>query len=275
MMRMKRCPEQTDGVEGAYRYFAMAVAAEAGRYLRDNLNNRHQVRFKGVIDIVTEADQQAEDMIVGAIHRQYPHHDILAEESAAFTTGSPYRWIIDPLDGTTNYAHGYPVFCVSIALEWEGNCILGVVYNPMLEEMFVAEAGRGAYLNDRSLVVSKTGILSEGLLATGFPYDIRWSQENNMNFFQAMAVEVQAIRRAGSAALDLAYVAAGRFDGFWELKLHPWDTAAGCLLVREAGGTVTDLRGEAFLLTSPHVVASNGLIHDQILSVLQGVDKTS
>jgi len=134
MMRMKRCPEQTDGVEGAYRYFAMAVAAEAGRYLRDNLNNRHQVRFKGVIDIVTEADQQAEDMIVGAIHRQYPHHDILAEESAAFTTGSPYRWIIDPLDGTTNYAHGYPVFCVSIALEWEGNCILGVVYNPMLEK---------------------------------------------------------------------------------------------------------------------------------------------
>jgi myo-inositol-1(or 4)-monophosphatase len=256
-----------------YKMLAMSAAGNAGDYLKKHLNSSHNIRFKGEIDIVTEADRQAESMIIAAIHQQYPDHDILAEESAATHNGSLYRWIIDPLDGTTNYAHGYPVFCVSIALEWKGNCILGVVFNPMLEEMFVAEKGRGAFLNDKPIAVSETADLSRSLLATGFPYDIRLTKENNMDHFQSMAVKVQAIRRAGSAALDLAYVAAGRFDGFWELKLRPWDTAAGCLLVEEAGGVVTDMNGEAFRLTAPHVVASNGKIHGHILSVLRGANK--
>jgi myo-inositol-1(or 4)-monophosphatase len=258
-----------------YKHLAVSAARRAGDYLKKHLHSRHDVRFKGEIDIVTEADQQAERMIIAAIHEHYPEHDILAEESPATHTGSLYRWIIDPLDGTTNYAHGYPVFCVSIALEWEGTCILGVVFNPMLEEMFVAEKGGGAFLNDEPIAVSETTELFRSLLATGFPYDIRLTKENNMNHFEAMVVKVQAIRRAGSAALDLAYVAAGRFDGFWELKLKPWDTAAGCLLVAEAGGMVSDLHGEAFTLTAPYVVASNGKIHGQILSVLRGATAPS
>jgi len=256
-----------------YTKLAVVAAREAGGYLKDNLYRRHFVRFKGEIDIVTEADQQAESMIIAAIHNQYPDHDILAEESPATHAGSLYRWIIDPLDGTTNYAHGYPVFCVSIALEREGISILGVVFNPMLGEMFVAVKGQGAFLNDKPITVSETTELSRSLLATGFPYDIRFTKENNMDHFESMALKAQAIRRAGSAALDLAYVAAGRFDGFWELKLSPWDTAAGCLLVEEAGGTITDLHGEGFTLTAPHIVASNGRIHGQILSVLRGVNK--
>lgn len=256
-----------------YKKLAVSAARDAGGYLKGNLHSRHLVRFKGEIDIVTEADQQAESMIIAAIQKQYPDHDILAEESPATHNGSLYRWIIDPLDGTTNYAHGYPVFCVSIALECGGTCILGVVFNPMLGEMFVAEKGQGAFLNDKPIVVSETTELSRSLLATGFPYDIRLTEENNMNHFESMALRAQAIRRAGSAALDLAYVAAGRFDGFWELKLSPWDTAAGCLLVQEAGGAVTDLHGEAFTLTAPHIVASNGRIHGQILSVLRGANK--
>ena len=256
-----------------YKRLAVSAAREAGGYLKEHLYGRHLVRFKGEIDIVTEADHHAESMIIAAIHQQYPDHDILAEESPATHTGSLYRWIIDPLDGTTNYAHGYPVFCVSIALEREGICILGVVFNPMLEEMFVAEKGQGAFLNDKPVAVSETTEISRSLLATGFPYDIRLTKENNMDHFESMALKAQAIRRAGSAALDLAYVAAGRFDGFWELKLSPWDTAAGCLLVQEAGGVITDLYGEAFTLTAPHVIASNGNIHGQILSVLRGANK--
>jgi len=254
---------------GDHRALAVTAAAAAGRYLKENLYHRHQLRFKGEIDIVTEADQQAEKMIIGTINAHCPDHDILAEESPARRTGSPYRWIIDPLDGTTNYAHGFPFFCVSIALERGGECILGVVYNPMLEEMFVAVKGKGALLNGRPIKVSETAEMSHSLLATGFPYDIRCSKENNLNLFQALAVQVQAIRRAGAAALDLAYVAAGRFDGFWELKLHPWDTAAGCLLIQEAGGIVTDLQGGLFALQVPHVAASNGRIHAQLLAALK------
>ncbi len=261
--------ERNDFAAGDYRELAVAAANKAGKYLKRNLYRRHQLHFKGEIDIVTEADQHAEKMIVGTISTRYPEHDILAEESPARQTGSLYRWVIDPLDGTTNYAHGYPVFCVSIALARGKECILGVVYNPMLEEMFVAEKGQGAFLNGRRIAVSETAYLTGSLLATGFPYDIRFSNENNLDLFQALAVQAQAIRRAGAAALDLAYVAAGRFDGFWELKLHPWDTAAGCLLVQEAGGVVTDLQGEAYALGSPHVTASNGRIHAELLAAIK------
>lgn len=252
-----------------YREFTVAVAREAGTVLKKTLNKKHTVAYKGEINIVTEADRISEDLIIGRIYERFPLHDILAEESKETDSGSDFRWIIDPLDGTTNYAHGYPVFCVSIALEKEGEVCLGVIYNPMLREMFVAEKGKGAFLNGRRLYVSGTVELSKSLLATGFPYDIRESENNNIAYFNAMAVSAQAIRRAGSAALDLAYLAAGRFDGFWELKLMPWDMAAGCLLVEEAGGVATDIWGGDFRLLSPHILASNGKIHRQMMEVLK------
>jgi myo-inositol-1(or 4)-monophosphatase len=255
-----------------YLSFTTAIAREAGLLLKEKLNDLHTIEYKGEIDIVTEADRMSEALILAAIRRKYPVHDILSEESAATQNSSSFRWIVDPLDGTTNYAHGYPVFCVSIALEIEGEVCLGVVFNPMLDEMFCAERGSGAFLNGRRLAVSAAAILSHSLLATGFPYDIRESKDNNINYFVEMARKARAIRRAGSAALDLAYVAAGRFDGFWELKLRPWDTAAGCLLVREAGGLVTDLFGAPFELQSPHVLASNGVLHQDMMAVFRQAD---
>jgi myo-inositol-1(or 4)-monophosphatase len=249
--------------------FLTDVARRAGAWLKRRLDEEHTVDYKGVINLVTEADRQSEEMIVSAILGRYPDHDILAEEKDRTPKGSPYRWIIDPLDGTTNYAHGYPVFCVSIALEVDGVIRSGAVYNPMLEEMFYARRGGGAFLNGRPLCVSETADLARSLLATGFPYDIRENPDNNMGYFNVMARTAQAIRRAGSAALDLAYVAAGRFDGFWELRLAPWDTAAGWLLVEEAGGRVTDLKGDPFSLEAPHVVASNSRIHGAMIDTLR------
>jgi myo-inositol-1(or 4)-monophosphatase len=179
---------------------------------------------------------------------------------------------VDPLDGTTNYAHGFPYFCVSIALEKDGSVVLGVVYDPIRDDLFEASLEGGSYRNGKKLRISSVNDLSRGLLATGFPYDIRESPDNNLNFFNAMAKKAQAIRRAGAAALDLAYLAAGRFDGFWELKLKPWDTAAGCLLVEEAGGVVSDMKGAKWNLLSPGLVADNGLIHEQMLDVLHNAD---
>jgi len=251
---------------------AVEVAREAGRLLKNRFHESHQVKYKGEIDLVTEADGMAEELIVGRIASSWPSHDILAEENHGKTSGAAFRWIIDPLDGTTNYAHGYPVFCVSIALEQEGEVILGVIYNPMLEELFVAAKNGGAFLNGERLAVSPTDSLNRSLLATGFPYDIRENPENNISYFNALAVRVQAVRRAGSAALDLAYVAAGRFDGFWELRLKPWDTAAGTLLIREAGGTVTEIGDHPFHLLSPSVLATNGRIHGAMNTILGKTD---
>jgi len=253
----------------SWKSFAVDLARKSGALLKDKFSQTHQIHYKGEINIVTEADKMSENLIIGEINRSFPDHGILSEESPAITGTGKLRWIIDPLDGTTNYAHGYPVFCVSIALENEGDIILGVVYDPMREDMFVAVRGEGAYLNDRKLRVSSTDNITRSLLATGFPYDIRESRENNLDYFNAMAVNVQAIRRAGAAALDLAYLAAGRFDGFWELKLKPWDTAAGVLLVEEAGGIVSDIAGAKWHLQSPSILASNGLIHKQMIKVLR------
>jgi myo-inositol-1(or 4)-monophosphatase len=251
-----------------WKSFALDLARKSGALLKEMFSNKHQIHYKGDINIVTEADKMSENLIIQEIRRKFPEHGILSEESDAIAGDGKMRWIIDPLDGTTNYAHGYPVFCVSIALENEGEVVLGVVYDPMREEMFTAVRGEGAYLNDKKLAVSSVNNLSRSLLATGFPYDIRESKENNLDYFNAMAVNVQAIRRAGAAALDLAYLAAGRFDGFWELKLKPWDTAAGCLLVTEAGGVISDIAGNKWHLQSPNLLASNGLIHEQIKKVL-------
>jgi len=251
---------------------AVDAAREAGILLKSRFRQSHQVTYKGEIDLVTEADALSEELIVKRITSAWPDHDILAEERPGRATGAAFRWIIDPLDGTTNYAHGYPVFCVSIALEREGRVVLGVIYNPMLEELFVAREGGGAFRNGERIAVSKTGSLNRSLLATGFPYDIRENPVNNISYFNALAVRVQAIRRAGSAALDLAYVATGRFDGFWELRLRPWDTAAGALLVREAGGMVTEIGDRPFHLLSPSVVATNGRIHRTLNAVLGETD---
>ena len=251
-----------------FKSFAVDLARKSGALLKEKFSQTHKIQYKGDIDIVTEADKLSEDLLIETIKRNFPDHGILSEESPAITGAGKLRWIIDPLDGTTNYSHGYPVFCVSVALENEGTIVLGVIYDPMREDMFVAIRGEGAYLNDKKLKVSSVNNLSRSLLATGFPYDIRESKENNLDYFNAMAINVQAIRRAGAAALDLANLAAGRFDGFWELKLKPWDTAAGCLLVTEAGGVISDIAGGKWHLQSPSLLASNALIHEQMIKIL-------
>ncbi|MBN2397657.1 MAG: inositol monophosphatase [Deltaproteobacteria bacterium] len=252
--------------------FAVSIARMAGSLLMDRFTKRHRIDYKGEIDLVTEADRMSEGLLITEISRRFPDHDILSEETVEMARGSRYRWVIDPLDGTTNYAHGFPVFCVSIALEKEGQVITGVIYNPVSGELFVAGRGEGAFLDGSPISVSGTTKISESLLATGFPYDIRRDPNNNINYFSEIALKAQAIRRAGSAALDLAYTAAGRFDGFWELKLHPWDTAAGWLLVSEAGGVVTDVSGSGYRLDSPSILASNGKIHEDMIRILDGVD---
>lgn len=251
--------------------FTVSLARQAGALLIEKFNHSLEISFKGDINLVTEADKMSENLIISAIKQKFPDHGILSEESSEILSKSSIRWIIDPLDGTTNYAHGYPVFCVSIAVEKDGKIILGVIYDPTRRDTFVAMRGEGAYLNSKRLKVSQTSELTHSLLATGFPYDIRESKVNNLNYFNMMAKEAQAVRRAGSAALDIAYVAAGRFDGFWELKLQPWDVAAGSLIVEEAGGKIVNINGGAWNLSSAGIIISNGLIQEQMLAVFQKV----
>lgn len=248
--------------------FAVRVATDAGRLLRDRLGTSIDIAHKGSINLVTDVDLASETLIREAISTYYPRHEILAEEGGLAESNSEYRWIVDPLDGTTNYAHGYPNFCVSIALEHRGEVVLGVVYDPMREEMFTGERGAGATLNNRAIRVSKTDDLIQSMLSTGFPYDIKTSKLTNLDHWANFAMNAQALRRDGAAALDLCYIACGRFDGFWELNLSPWDTAAGALIVTEAGGRVTDFAGGAFSNYRPEVVASNGLIHDRMIEVI-------
>jgi myo-inositol-1(or 4)-monophosphatase len=249
------------------------VALEAGRLLLDRFHTDFTVSHKGTVNLVTEVDLAAEELIVSRIRKSFPSHSILAEENHHETHGEGIVWIIDPLDGTTNYAHGYPVFSVSIGLEIGGEVEWGAVFDPSRNELFSARRGGGAGCNGAGLGVSATAALGASLLATGFPYDIQTDSRNNLNNFCAFAVRTQGIRRGGSAAIDLCYVAAGRFDGFWELKLNPWDCAAGALIVKEAGGRVTNFSGRPASIYEREIVASNGLIHTEMLDVLTQTSK--
>jgi myo-inositol-1(or 4)-monophosphatase len=253
--------------------FAIQTARDAGAILTDRLGRALQVSNKGDIDLVTEADLASEKLIIERIKSHYPRHAILAEESGD-TEGveqvsgkNDWKWIIDPLDGTTNYAHGYPCFCVSIALERAGAIELAVIYDPTRDEMFAAERGQGAMLNERRMRVSTVDVLNNAMLCTGFPYNVR-ERPNFAREFANFTMEAQAVRRDGSAALDLAYIACGRFDGFWEDGLNAWDIAAGVLLIEEAGGRVTNFSGGTLDIYTPKVLASNGLVHNAMMKVL-------
>lgn len=248
---------------------AVGAARKAGALLSRRRGNLKEINYKGSVDLVTDVDRESQELIRGLIQRNFPGHDILGEEDLSREKGSEYRWLIDPLDGTTNYAHDFPVFCVSIALEYNGSLILGIVFDPTREELFTARRGMGAERNGQTITVSRERQLSKSLLATGFPYDIRESEINNLDHFARLAVRAQAVRRCGSAALDLCYTACGRFDGFWEMKLAPWDMAAGALMIEEAGGTITDFGGAPFSHRGREMLATNGLIHDQMVSVLK------
>lgn len=252
---------------------ACEIARSAGQTLTKHYLIRAKkhlkIEFKGdPTNLVTDVDRKVEKEIVRYIETNFPDHGILSEEGASCRPSSRYLWIIDPLDGTTNYAHGYPHFAISIGIERDGEIIIGVVYDPLRDELFFAMKGLGARLNGRRIHVSNEKDLDRSLLLTGFPYDIRVSQENNLNHWNAFALRCQAVRRDGSAALNLAYVAAGRADGFWEIKLKPWDTAAGHLLVLEAEGMVTDFMNNPVDIFGKEIVASNGKIHSQILKCI-------
>jgi myo-inositol-1(or 4)-monophosphatase len=254
------------------RRVAIDAARAAGHLLKSELPGSRRIAYKGSpTNLVTEMDARVEELIVGRLAAAFPDDGVLGEERGASTGRSGRRWIIDPLDGTTNYAHGFPAFGVSIGLQAAGRVELGVIYDPNLDEMFVAERGHGATVNDRSLMVSTTPTLDESLLATGFPYNIREAPDNNLKEYAAFSVRVRAVRRLGSAVLYLAWLASGRLDGYWELRLGPWDVAAGSLLVEEAGGRVTDLTGGTVDLDSPSLVATNGRIHSAVLEVLREV----
>ena len=247
---------------------ACEAARAAGTLLKESFGKAHRIEKKGEIDLVTEADLAAETTILEILGSHFPEDNILSEEAGDQDLASSRTWIVDPLDGTTNFAHGFPFFAVSIALETAGEIVLGVVYSPIMEEFFHARLGKGAYLNEKPIHVSSASELRESLVATGFPYDIRKRPTRIFDRFQRMVRGSQGIRRAGAAAIDLCYVAAGRLDGYWEENLKPWDTAAGLLMVKEAGGTLTNFEGEPFNPYMQSVVAGNPSIHGEIVRTL-------
>jgi myo-inositol-1(or 4)-monophosphatase len=241
-----------------------AIAREAGTIVMGHFRQRVKIEYKGDADLVTIADRQSEACIIEHIRAAFPKHDIVGEEGTRVETGSDYKWYVDPLDGTTNFAHGFPVFCVSLAVDYRGERVAGVVYDPTRDEVFSAELGGGARLNGEAAQVSSTPRLAESLVGTGFPSKKR-HQNPNIYFYHQLTLRTHGVRRAGSAALDLCNVAVGRFDGFWEFNLNPWDTAAGVLIVEEAGGKVTKFSGGKFELDSRETLATNGIIHEALL----------
>lgn len=247
-----------------------SIAREAGALLLNYFYQRVKIEYKGAADLVTVADRKSEALILERIRQQFPTHDVMGEEGTRIDTGSDYKWYVDPLDGTTNFAHGFPVFCVSLAVEYRRRRVAGAIYDPTRDEMFVAELGKGAQLNREPIHVAATTRLAECLVGTGFPSKKR-HKNPNIYFYHQLTLRTHGVRRAGSAALDLCNVACGRFDGFWEFNLNPWDTAAGVLMVEEAGGRVTDFSGGPFQLDSRETLASNGLVHDALIAEFQAV----
>ncbi|MBW1681982.1 MAG: inositol monophosphatase [Deltaproteobacteria bacterium] len=247
---------------------AHEAARAAGAFLADRFGGRNTIMKKGLIDLVTDADLGSEEMILEIISSSFPADTILSEEAGARDQASGRTWIVDPLDGTTNFAHGFPFFAVSIALEEKGDLVLGLVFDPIGEECFEAVKGQGALLNGRPVRVSETDRMTDALLGTGFPYDVHEKPHRVMERFTRMITRAQGVRRPGSAALDLCYVASGRFDGFWEEKLKPWDTAGGALIVKEAGGVVTDFHGNPYSPFGRSILAANRPIHAEMLRIL-------
>lgn len=244
-------------------------ARAAGAILRSGLNDEHQITNKGEIDLVTEMDHLSEDYLLGQVRAHFPEHAIVSEEAGSFAGTGTACWYIDPLDGTLNYAHGVPIFAVSIAYAEQGQIRLGVVYDPMQDECFSAERGRGAWLNGKPIHVGTQNDLGQAFLVTGFPYDVRQAAFNNIELFGRLMLRAQSVRRLGSAALDLGYIAAGRFDGYWEIRLKPWDLAAGALIVEEAGGLVTAFDGSPDYLQPPYgIIVSNPTLHPALLASL-------
>jgi len=251
---------------------AWDAASTAGALIRGHWQRPKEIDYKGAIDLVTSVDRESERIIVDALQWAFPDHSILAEEETdRRKSQSSFLWLVDPLDGTTNFAHSYPQFCVSIALQYENETLLGLVYDPIRNECFKAVRQRGATLNDKPIKVSTTNEVDKALLATGFPYDRRDCADFYLTYFKAFMTRCQEIRRGGSAALDLCYLACGRLDGFWELKLKPWDTAAGSLILNEAGGKLSDFFGNPFTIWGEETLASNRLIHDEMVGIAERV----
>ncbi|MSO83412.1 MAG: inositol monophosphatase [Acidobacteria bacterium] len=251
---------------------AIEIVTRAGQIQLERRESGFRISKKGETDLVTEVDLECEHMCRAVIAERFPDHDVLAEELGAGPTagrGSRWRWVFDPLDGTTNYAHGVPIFCASLGLEIDGRTAVGAVYDPTRSELFTAERARGAYLNGKRLTVSDTPTLIDALIVTGFPYDVHQHAGDLVELFGAFLGQARAVRRLGSAALDLCYVAAGRFGAFWEQHLKPWDVVAGALIVEEAGGRVTGMNGLPFDVAAAHLVASNGRLHDEMLTVIR------
>ena len=245
---------------------AIEIAREAGALLSRYFERRVGYELKGVNDLVTEADRASESLVIDRLKSKFPSHSVVGEETGLHDGSSEYRWYVDPLDGTTNFAHGFPVYNVTLALAKDDEVIAGVILDPTRDELFSVEKGGGAFLNQHRIHVSKAAALKESLTATGFP-GRRPTPNFNLHFMHQVAMQTQGVRRPGAAALDLAYVACGRIDAFWEFGLNPWDMAAGTLLVAEAGGKVTDMHGQTFRLKGEHVLADNALIHDEIIGL--------
>ena len=272
---MHSCPQQDSSKEFIFymknikiKRTLLEALAKAGKIIRSNFGREQTITKKGRFNLVTEIDKAAEKTIVGLILKRFPGHSILAEESPAIA-GSECRWIIDPIDGTTNFAHGFPIVSVSIGFERDGRLEMGGVFDPFRNELFSAERGRGAALNGKQIHVSKARTLEDSLLATGFPYDRNRRPDDYLAMLRVFLTRIQGIRRGGSAAIDLCYVACGRFDGYYEMKLSPWDKAAGMMIVAEAGGKLTDFSGAPLTLEGPQNLATNGLIHGEMLAALK------